>query len=64
MKDADKIKLVLRAFKLDAVNIEDATNSILKFYSHSSRYNHKSFVAGFCIAMTIALLAVHFGIWK
>jgi hypothetical protein len=64
MKDAEKIKLTLRAFKMDSITLEDATKHILKFYSDSGRYNHKSFVAGYCIATLIALLAVHFGIWR
>ena len=63
MKDKNLISLILRAFKLEYIDEEYATESILERYTNSKRFNWNSFQWGVIVGGIIGLIIMYFVKW-
>ncbi len=59
MKEENKLKSVLIAYKNGNINLECAIDFILHIFSVSKRFNSNSFLIGIIIGLILALIYFH-----
>ena len=57
MKDKEYIKLTLKVFKLDQMDIDETTEYILSRYSSSKVFNSNSFLWGWAFGGLVSLIS-------